>query len=171
MPLLLFLIEIFIFVTLIQEIGFWYSVLVYLVPTILGFMIFKNQNKALVMNIQNNQNPSKDLIKKGLTFIAAILLIFPSFLTKVLGIFILLPFVRTLLSWGFQGFLLKKVFSSTNAFYKFGGNGFKFYYQNMNTPPPIGNEWQNSNEEVLEAQYKKIEETNLIDIKPKTRED
>ncbi|MBN8536188.1 MAG: FxsA family protein [Deltaproteobacteria bacterium] len=171
MPLLFFLLEIFIFVTMINQIGFIDSLLVYLVPTIIGILIFRNQNKTLILNIQNTQNPPQTLIKQGLTFIAAILLIFPSFISKLLGLFILLPFVRTLLAWGFQGFLLKKVFAKNNSFTQFGTNGFKFYYQKFESGPFPSSDWQSPqansqtvshtmDKDIIEAKFKKIEETN-----------
>ncbi|MCB0368457.1 MAG: FxsA family protein [Bdellovibrionales bacterium] len=171
MPLLILFIEIFIFVSFVQVLGFLNTVLLYLIPTLIGFMLFKWVNKGLIFDIQNHENPSKELIKGGLTVVAAILLILPSFLTKVIGLFLILPFVRTLLAWGFQGFLIQKVFSKANSFYQFGGGnpagGFKFYYQKSDGNPfgstPFGTSSGSMDDgEVLEAEYKKIEEHNLL---------
>lgn len=169
---------------MIKQIGFIDSVLVYLIPTIIGILIFRNQNKTLILNIQNTPNPPQTLIKKGLTFIAALLLIFPSFISKLMGLFILLPFVRTLLAWGFQGFLLKKVFAKNNSFSQFGTNGFKFYYQKFESGPFSSSEWQSHQtnsktvshdmeKDVIEAKFKKIEETNsdlLVESSTKKKE-
>lgn len=166
MPLLIVIIEIFIFVGLIDYFGFINTVLIYLIPTMIGFIIFNNFNRSLMFDIQSNQNPSKELIKKGLSFVAAILLILPSFISKVFGVFLILPFVRTLIAWGFQGLLLKKVFSRANSFTNFGGiggNGFKFYYQKFDPNEFRSHQEQELESDVLEAQYKKIEDVNLLE--------
>lgn len=166
MPLLILILEIFIFVGLIDSFGFVNTILIYLIPTMMGFFIFNRFNRRLINDIQSHQNPSKQLIKQGLTFVAAILLILPSFISKVLGVFLILPFVRSLIAWGVQGLFLKKVFSRASSFTSFGGfggNGFKFYYQKFEAPDFKNHQDQELESDVLEAQYKKIEEINLIE--------
>lgn len=173
MPLLILILEVFIFVGLIDYFGFINTILIYLVPTMLGFFIFNRFNRRLIYDIQAHQNPSKQLIKQGLTFVAAILLILPSFISKVVGVFLIMPFVRSLIVWGVQGLLLKKVFSRANSFTGFGGfggNGFKFYYQKFEAPDFKNHQDQELESEVLEAQYKKIEEVNLLEDTKKKQE-
>lgn len=168
MPLILLVLEILIFIGLIDNFGFINSMLIYLIPTIVGFFIFKNFNRTLIMDIQTKSNPSRELIKQGLTFIAAILLILPSFITKVIGVFLILPFVRSILVWGVQGLVLKKVFSRAQNFTQFGGGNFRFYYQNRSPRTDSRDSMEDPHSSnVYEAQYRKIEETNLIDLPEK----
>ncbi|MCK6599941.1 MAG: FxsA family protein [Bdellovibrionaceae bacterium] len=177
MPLLLFFLEIFIFIIFVNQIGFWYSVLVYLIPTILGFLVLRVQSRNFLMDVQTDGNPSKEVIKKGLTFLAAILLIFPSFFSKVFGLTLMLPFIRSILAWGFQGFLVNKVFSQTQKFSQnfgqFGNGNFKFYYKTFGDRPGggvnsedfINTKVEPQENDIIDASYKKIEEIQLIEDK------
>ncbi len=150
LPLPLFVAELLIFIMAVKSWGFLDTLGMYLMPSLLGFVILSLVKRVgfaqLQMSMMSGQKPEKSLLHSGAIFIGAILLIVPSFFTRVLAVILILPGLRHLMIWRFEKGLQKRMQSGAQGGFSFGGpfgfgggaagsgGGFTYYqYRSKNT--------------------------------------
>lgn len=131
MPLL-FIIEIALFILSIQWIGFWWTLLSYILPSFLGIFLLSLQSREVMSKIQNlnadgGTNPSLEVLKSAAPIIGSILFIIPGFLTRVLGFILLFPPLRWLLLFLSTFFFFRKFISRGMSLLQFGNGAFRVY--------------------------------------------
>jgi len=102
-PLLLLLlgvpaVEIFGLIRVAERIGGFETLLLAVGSFILGVGVMRGQSAATLRNLQSGAPPTADMLAGPLVFIAALLLMFPGFLTDALAMPLLLPPVRRALA-------------------------------------------------------------------------
>lgn len=95
------LIEIGLFVTVGAALGLWLTLLVVLGTGVLGMAILRGQGMQsagrLRAGMASLRNPLAAAGSDALRMLAGVFLVLPGFLTDVLGLLLLIPFVRMLL--------------------------------------------------------------------------
>lgn len=133
MPLLYFILEIGIFVLMVQWLGFWWSLLVYVLPSFLGFILLSFQSRELMTKMQglarDGQSLPKDILHSAAPVIGAIFLIIPGFLTRTFGILLIFPPTRWLLISLSSFLFFKKLMNKSFSFYQFGNGAFHVHSQ------------------------------------------
>lgn len=93
--------ELWVFVQVAGAVGFWWALLLALTIFLGGVWMVKRQGIAtgrhLRARLARGEQPGKELADSGLLLVAGLLLLFPGFVTGVLGLLLLLPPVRALL--------------------------------------------------------------------------
>jgi Protein affecting phage T7 exclusion by the F plasmid len=136
-PFPFILAEIVIFFTAVNHWGFWETMGNYFLPSILGVLIVSTVGRMAMMNLQGSvakgQMPANKLLQSGAIFISGLLLIVPSFFTRVFGVLLLLPGTRHFLVWRFKKYAAQKMSQGSARAFNFGGfgnfgnAGFKYY--------------------------------------------
>jgi UPF0716 protein FxsA len=100
-PILLILapvIEIAVFITVGQAIGVWKVVALIVLSAVVGIMLLRYKSlsvlKKINREIRQGQTPEAGLFDGFLIVAGAILLIIPGFVSDVIGLLLLIPFVR-----------------------------------------------------------------------------
>ena len=100
-PILLILvpvIEIAVFIYVGQAIGVWKVIALVFLSAIVGAMLLRYQSlgvlKKINRDIRQGQTPEVGLVDGVLIVIGALLLIIPGFVTDVIGLLLMIPFVR-----------------------------------------------------------------------------
>ena len=124
MPLLFLILEFFIFILSFNFFGFWMTVGLYFLPSVIGIMgvSFWGQQgfRGLQIQLSQSSDPLKEALKSFSGLIGFLLLIPPTFTTRVLGIFLILPLTRWLVVFVSQFLVFKKLGPSSFVFYQFG---------------------------------------------------
>ncbi|HPI41802.1 MAG TPA: FxsA family protein [Pseudobdellovibrionaceae bacterium] len=100
MPFFFFwsLFEFIVFFQFVENFGFFYSFLGYVLPSFLGVMIFGRSGQLVISQLQmqmmKGEAPAKTLLKTAGYYISGVLFLIPSFLTRVIGVLLWIPFVR-----------------------------------------------------------------------------
>jgi len=101
-PILLVLIpviEIAVFIYVGQAIGVWKVIALVFLSAIVGAMLLRYQSlgvlKKINRDIRQGQTPEVGLIDGVLIVIGALLLIIPGFVTDLIGLLLMIPFVRS----------------------------------------------------------------------------
>ncbi len=131
MPLLL-LIELIIFILFIQAIGFWWTVLAYILPSFVGMILLSLQSREVMTKIQTantggGTNPSLDVLKSAAPIIGSILFIIPGFLTRALGFALLFPPLRWFLLFLSTFLFFRRFISKGMSLLQFGNGAFRVY--------------------------------------------
>lgn len=125
LPLPLFIAELLIFIMAVKSWGFLDSLGIYLMPSLLGFVILSLVKRTgfaqMQMSMMSGQKPEKSLLHSGAIFLGAILLIVPSFFTRVLAIILILPGLRHLIIWRFEKGMQKRMQNGAQGGFSFGG--------------------------------------------------
>ena len=100
-PILLILmpvIEIAVFIYVGQAIGVWKVILLVILSAVVGAMLLRYQSlsvlKKINRDIRQGQTPEVGLVDGVLIVVGALLLIIPGFVTDVIGLLLMIPFVR-----------------------------------------------------------------------------
>lgn len=98
------LIEIGLFVTLGGAIGLWATLGIVLASALLGVSVIRRQGLVTMYQVrealQNRRDPGRTMADGALTVLAGALLVLPGFFTDVIGLLLLIPFVReTAIYW------------------------------------------------------------------------
>lgn len=129
MPILLIFIEVFIFVMSIKYFGWLVTLGLYILPSFLGVfgISFWGQKgfRSLQNQLAQGEDPLKEVLKSFSGLIGFILLVPPTFTTRLLGVFLILPFTRSLIVFLSQFLVFKKMGPSGFVFYQFGKNHFR----------------------------------------------
>lgn len=100
--ILLPLVEIALFVTIGAWLGVWTTIMIVLATALLGFSVVRRQGFVTMDQMrdamQSRRDPGRVLADGGLTLFAGILLILPGFLTDSVGLLLLVPWVRQLVT-------------------------------------------------------------------------
>ncbi|CAN7637407.1 FxsA family protein [Rhizobium sp. LjRoot254] len=101
-PILLILmpvIEIAVFIYVGQAIGVWNVIALVILSAIVGAMLLRYQSlsvlKKINRDIRQGQTPEVGLVDGVLIVIGALLLIIPGFVTDVIGLLLMIPFIRS----------------------------------------------------------------------------
>lgn len=167
LPLPLFVAELLIFIMAVKSWGFLDTLGMYLMPSLLGFIILSLVKRTgwaqMQMSMMSGQKPEKSLLHSAAIFIGAILLIVPSFFTRVLAIILILPGLRHLMIWRFEKGVQKRMQSGAQGGFSFGGpfgfgggpagagGGFT-YYQYSSKNAGQGFEQEPARERVIDAE-------------------
>ena len=96
------IVEIILLVYAGQRIGFWWTLSLLIATGILGFLLLQRQGvrtwQIVQEKMRRGEPPGYALLNGFILLIAGILLMFPGFLTDLLGVLALFPFVRKRLS-------------------------------------------------------------------------
>lgn len=135
------IIEIYIFSLFVDYYGFWSSLLIYFVPSVLGLMIISLYGRASMMSLQlklsKGEPPTGALLNTAAIFIGGLMLIPPSMVLRSFALILLLPGVRHLFLFIAKTFFLVKILSKLktnqfgNGFFYMGSFGSGDYYQNQ----------------------------------------
>lgn len=130
MPLLL-LIELIIFILFIQGIGFWWTLLAYILPSFVGMILLSMQSREVMAKIQTangeSGGPSLDILKSAAPIIGSILFIIPGFLTRALGFALLFPPLRWFLLFLSTFLFFRKFITRGMSLLQFGNGAFRVY--------------------------------------------
>ncbi len=131
MPILL-LIELIIFILFIQGIGFWWTILAYILPSFVGMILLSMQSREVMTKIrtangEGGLNPSLDVLKSAAPIIGSILFIIPGFLTRALGFALLFPPLRWFLLFLSTFLFFRKFITRGMSLLQFGNGAFRVY--------------------------------------------
>lgn len=127
--------EIFLFAKSVEWFGWMNSFLIYFGPSLIGAILLSSISRVGLMAVQGalskGQVPGTQLLHTGAVFVGFLLLVVPTFTTRLLGICLILPGLRHLLVWRFKIFATQKMAQGSAQFFSFGAGagagGFKFY--------------------------------------------
>ena len=92
------IVEIFLFIKIGAQIGAFNTIFLIFITAIIGIYYAKyeglNTLKSGFLQINNNKNPTYEVISGAAIAIAAILLIIPGFATDILGFLLIFPITR-----------------------------------------------------------------------------
>ena len=129
MPLLFVILEFFVFIMSLKLVGFWTTLGLYILPSFIGVLgiSFWGQKgfRGLQMQLAQSQDPIKEVLKSFSGLIGFLLLIPPTFTTRVLGIFLIFPLTRWFVVFLSQFFVFKKMGPTGFMFYQFGKDHFR----------------------------------------------
>lgn len=172
-PLPLVLIEILAFTTFVHFYNFWDVFLAYLLPSFAGAVLFSLTGRSIMMSLQGGlvqgQMPADRVLHRGAVLVGAILLIIPSFSSRVLAVFLIIPGLRHLAIFIFKTYLFQRLAKSRFSFVKFGGGGGGFQRGGpfpFEPQPP-----QERDVEVVNVTPIEITHTKISEETPKKKED
>ncbi|MBM7838470.1 UPF0716 protein FxsA [Alkalihalobacillus xiaoxiensis] len=106
------LLELFVIILFVNWIGVWSTLGLMLLTSVIGVLFAKSQGlktiKLAQVQMQNNQVPNQSLLDSICIFIGGALLVLPGFIMDVIGLFLLIPWTRTIVKAG----LLKGIHSA-----------------------------------------------------------
>jgi UPF0716 protein FxsA len=132
-PLSIIFIEILAFIFAVENLGFLRTLGFYFAPCLLGFLIISIVGRLSILQLQaavlGGRDPGTQILHSGAIFLSGLFFLIPSFLSRVLGLVLLLPGFRHLLIWKFKKSFLKQI--SQSRFFRFGAGsasgGFGYY--------------------------------------------
>lgn len=170
-PFPLLIAEVFIFMMAIKHWGFLNTLGVYIFPSLLGIIIVSTVGRMAVMTLQSSlmrgQLPANKILHSGAVFLSGLLLLVPSFFTRLVAVILLLPGLRHLVIWRFKALMAKKVAQgSAKAFSGFGfgrggansSSGFRYY--------EFRNDGSGFQEEFHEQREREVKDAEVLDVKP-----
>lgn len=159
--------EIVIFVLSVQHFGFLNTVGLYILPSLLGFLIVSTIGRMAIYTLQSTvmkgQVPTGKLLNSAAIFISGLLFLIPSFFARVLGLILFLPGLRHFMVWRFKLHMAKKMAKGMSGFtfasgpfgFGAGTSGFKYYQYNSGQ-----SQGQESSGE------REVSERNVLDVTP-----
>lgn len=132
-PFPILLIEIFVFIFITQRVGFFTALGLYFAPCILGMLIMSIVGRLSLLQLQNTvasgKEPGPRLMHSGAIFLSGLFFLVPSFLTRVLGLILLLPGLRHLVIWKFKRYFTEKLSKASGFGFSrgAGSSGFRYY--------------------------------------------
>ena len=123
--LLLFVpaIEIVVFIKVGQAIGAWNVLALVFLSAILGVLLLRYQSigviRKLDRDLRQGRTPDASLFDGFLIVVGAVLLIIPGFVTDIVGLLLMIPFVRRLV----RNFIKSRV--TVKGFSSYRGGGFR----------------------------------------------
>ena len=98
-------VEITVIIQVGQLIGFLNTVGLLLLVSVVGAWLVKRQGLGVVARIREQRSagrlPATEVFDGALVLIAAAILLVPGFITDVIGLLLLVPFVRSMVKWAF----------------------------------------------------------------------
>jgi len=184
-PLPIILIEILVFTTFVHFYNFWDVFFLYLAPSFLGAVLFSLTGRSIMMALQGGmapgQLPADRVLHKGALLLGSILLIVPTFLSRVMAVFLILPIFRHLSIFIFKTFIFKRLKNSPFSFVqfggmpgggRFGGAGGPFQGARYQGPFPFENEPRHERDvDAVDVTPIEITHTKIVDSEKKPSED
>ncbi len=132
MPLLYFLAELWIFILFVDWLGFWWSVLAYILPSILGVILLSMQSREVMTKLQKTtageqNDSSSDILRSAGPIIGALFLIIPGFFSRAVGVLLIFPPTRWLLIFLSSFLFFRRWISKSFSMYQFGSGAFHVY--------------------------------------------
>lgn len=125
LPLPLFILEVFIFWFFADHFGFWNTFFAYLAPTFLGIIVLKFQSQFALVQLQkemmSGRAPGGKILHMAAKFVSGVLLMIPTFISRVFGVLLLLPISRHLIIYIAQAWLFKKLMDGSFRIFSAGG--------------------------------------------------
>jgi UPF0716 protein FxsA len=121
--------EIFLFIKAVQIYGFFHVFMATLTAFFFGLLIVKAQGRTLLFKVQaelqQGKVPAQTLINSALLFIGGTFIMVPGFFSDIVGILLVLPGSRHLMSLYVRTYLARKISSGTFRVFNSGfGAGF-----------------------------------------------
>ncbi|MBK9323107.1 MAG: FxsA family protein [Bdellovibrionaceae bacterium] len=123
-PLPYFLLEIIIFSTWVHFYNFWDVFLLYLLPSLIGVLLFSVTGRKMLASVQagfqQGKLPGDKVLHRGAILLGSLLLILPLFLTRIIGFILVIPGPRHLGIFIFKVYIFKRLSRASFAFVNFG---------------------------------------------------
>jgi len=123
-PLPYFILEILIFTTWVHFYNFWDVFLIYMLPSLVGVLIFSVTGRKMLHSVQagfqQGQLPADRVLHRGAILLGSLLLIVPLFLTRIIGLILVIPGPRHFGIFVFKAYIFKRISKSSFAFVNFG---------------------------------------------------
>ena len=117
LPFPVFLFEIVVFFLLVSRFGFLNIFGLYLLPCLLGFIVLAFQSRVALLNLQRalmeGKQPAKRLLATAANFLAGVLLLVPTFTTRVFALVLLVPGLRQMALAGLQAWIARQIARGT----------------------------------------------------------
>lgn len=117
-PLVLF--EIVLFFLVMGQLGFVNTLGVYFLPSLLGLLILSFQSRSALMRLQvemaEGKNPGRRLMGAVANFFAGVFFVVPTFTTRLVALFLIVPGVRRIFFLVLQRWISKRVGRGASAF-------------------------------------------------------
>lgn len=102
---------------LLLKVGGWIGVLptigIIIAEALLGGWLMKREGRtawrALNAGLRQGRTPTRELLDAALVLVGGVLLIFPGFITDLLGFICLIPFTRPLARWALSLFMTRRL--------------------------------------------------------------
>ena len=111
--------EILVIVEVAQRTGIIETIALLLIVSILGAWLVKSEGMGVIRKIQfqliQGQIPNKELLDGGLILIAGVLMLTPGFITDVVGLLLLFPLTRPIISRLFFKRIVNQPFSAMGS--------------------------------------------------------
>ena len=165
LPLPLFIAEFLIFLFAIQEWGFLQVIAAYLAPCLLGFIILSLMGRWALFDMQRTllqgQMPANSLLHSAAVFVAGVLLLVPTFFTRLIAVLLILPGSRHFAVSKLKTFFLARMGRGFSGFSFGAGKGFGggFQYYDFRGPGAGGMGSEARSERT-------VSEVNVLDVKP-----
>lgn len=171
--------EFVIFWLAVQRWGFFDTLGIYLLPSILGLIIMNLVGRMALMNLQGTamqgKVPGNKLLHSGALFLSGLLFLIPAFFSRVFAIILFLPGTRHLAVWGFKAFMAKKITQGAAQAFNFGASGgpfgfgtgssgFRYYEYRGSTG--FGTEQSEMKDVEGLTEEREVREANVLDVKP-----
>jgi UPF0716 family protein affecting phage T7 exclusion len=125
------IVEILIFAAFADNFGFLRTLLAYFLPTILGLLLLSRLRTKGFAKVQaslnQGQEPSREILLTAARAFGAVLLLPPSFFSRVFGLALLTPGITHLLVLILKVTLLKRIVNFGSGFVRTGAGSFSFY--------------------------------------------
>lgn len=125
-PLPIVLLEILVFSTFVHFYNFWDVFLAYLLPSFAGAVLFSLTGRSIMLSLQGGlaqgKMPADRVLHRGAVLLGAILLMIPSFSSRVLAVILIIPGLRHLAIFIFKTYLFQRL-TKNATFVRFGGFG------------------------------------------------
>lgn len=154
--------EIYLFIKAVQAYGFFHPLMATLTAFFFGLLIVKAQGRTLLFKVQaelqQGKVPAQTLINSALLFIGGVFIMVPGFFSDVMGLLLVLPGSRHLMSLYVRTYLARKISAGTFRVFNSGfGAGFgRGPFEN--NPPGFGNSEFGDNSRDVSPR--------VIDVKP-----
>nr|WP_316651010.1 FxsA family protein [uncultured Gellertiella sp.] len=127
---LLPLVEIVLFGLVVDQIGFWRALALMMLTSVAGILLLRHQGFGLAARMfavaRGDKTKAAGLGYGIMVLIAGLLLMIPGFLTDILGLLLLIPFIRRLL-WRMAGGTAGDI--RTDIFTTRSGSGARFEFR------------------------------------------
>lgn len=120
--------EIYVFIEVSSEIGFFNSVILLVFFGIIGYFITKKVKSLSFNNAMSDymegRSPSRNIVKSISYFISGVLFLVPGFITDLIAVLFLIPFLNIGLVYLIFRYIKNKFQTSYHSYYNdMGGNG------------------------------------------------
>lgn len=121
----------------IERYSFLDALFLVMTGVVLGLVIMMMQGRAalgiLQTTLSSGQTPASKVVHRGVVMFGGLLIFLPGLLSKILGVFFILPGFRHFMVWFFRWYLAGKV--AKGSFQFFMANGSNSFYKSYKSAP------------------------------------